>query len=482
MMSTLRARMMLTVGLLAITAILAVALAARQGTRLQFRRYQELERFSGDARPSDAPQKVSAILDGKCCSAASIGSAAPLLGARELLLVMNEQGTVLAKAGKPLEEGRNFRFQRNGDELTVEGIDPQSSDIRSSLTLRFRLRGIPIKTEDGTPAALYILRIPEPSRERPENVFLGSLDRSLIWMTVLVALVVLIATWILTRRLASPLEELRSAARDLARGDFSRRVPARGSDEVADLARGFNAMAAELEHQQALRRNLVHDVVHELRTPLTALRCRLDTISDGLSRLPHREIAQADEEMEHLTRLVDDLQELALAEAGELKLSRSEVELVPVLLSAARAAGLENDSRVRMETVDGLMVTGDVVRLRQVVLNIMSNAARYTPFDGVITVRAFAREDQAVVEVYNTGSSLTNDDLAHVFDRFYRADESRQRATGGTGLGLAIVKNLVEAHHGQVWARSDSSGVTFGFAVPLRRDGKENRGSLARTS
>ena len=482
MMSTLRARMMLTVGLLAITAIIAVALAARQGTRLQFRHYQELERVSGDAKASDSPQRVAAILDDNCCTAASIATAVAVLDPREVLLVMNEQGAVLAKAGQPLQAGSGLRFHRNGDELTVEGIDAPSTEIRSSLTLRFRLHGIPIKTVDGTPAALYVLRIPEPSRVRPENVFLGSVDRSLIWMTVLVALVVLSATWTLTRRLAAPIEELRLAARDLALGDLSRRVQARGSDEVAELARGFNAMATELERQQALRRSLVHDVVHELRTPLTALRCRLDTISDGLSRLPQQEIAHADEEVEHLTRLVDDLQELALAEAGELKLTRSEVELATVVLSAARAAGLENDPRMKMENADGLIVYGDVVRLRQVVLNILSNAARYTPADGAITVRAFEREDQAVIEVHNTGSSLADDDLSHVFDRFYRADASRQRSTGGTGLGLAIVKNLVEAHHGHVWARSDASGVSFGFAVPKQREGEGKKGSSARTS
>ena len=114
----------------------------------------------------------------------------------------------------------------------------------------------------------------------------------------------------------------------------------------------------------------------------------------------------------------------------------------------------------------GLLVRGDAVRLRQVVLNILNNAARYTPSEGVITVSAFHHDKETVVEVHNTGSTLTPDEIAHVFDRFYRADPSRQRASGGTGLGLSIVKNLIEAQGGRVWSRCDDSGVSFAFALP----------------
>ena len=134
--------------------------------------------------------------------------------------------------------------------------------------------------------------------------------------------------------------------------------------------------------------------------------------------------------------------------------------------SAARAAGLEGDPRLRMTLDNNLIIRGDAVRLRQVVLNILSNAARYTPADGMITVSAAHRDKEIIVEVHNTGSNLTGDEIAHVFDRFYRADPSRQRASGGTGLGLSIVKNIIEAQGGRVWSRSDDSGVSFAFALP----------------
>jgi two-component system sensor histidine kinase BaeS len=291
-------------------------------------------------------------------------------------------------------------------------------------------------------------------------------DRSLLLATTLIAAIALLATWMLTRRIAGPIEELRGAARDLAQGNFGRRVDTRGSDEIAELGRTFNVMAAELENQQALRRNLVHDVAHELRTPLAALRCHIDSVTDGVSKDSRKEIAGANEEIDHLARLVDDLQEVALAEARELKLTISQASLGPIIESAARAAGLECDSRLRVTLDKNLVVRADAVRLRQVVLNILSNAARYTPSGGTITVTAFQHDNDTVLEVHNTGSSLTAEELAHVFDRFYRADPSRQRASGGTGLGLSIVKNLVEAQGGRVWSRSDDSGVSFAFALP----------------
>ena len=213
-------------------------------------------------------------------------------------------------------------------------------------------------------------------------------------------------------------------------------------------------------------RNLVHYVVHELRTPLTALRCRLDSVADGVSTDPRKEFAGANEDIDHLTRLVEDLHELALAEARELNFTISDVPLVPIVESAARAAGLEGDSRLRLILDNYLVVRGDAVRLRQVVLNLLSNAARYTPAEGRITVSAISRDRETVVEVHNTGSHLTSDELAHVFDRFYRADPSRQRASGGTGLGLTIVQNLIEAQGGRVLARSDDTGVSLAFALP----------------
>ena len=271
-------------------------------------------------------------------------------------------------------------------------------------------------------------------------------------------------TWAIARRIIRPIGELGDAARDLAQGNLSRRVETRGSDEVAELARSFNAMAAELERQQDLRRRLVHDVAHELRTPLTALRCRLETMRDGLAVDPQQALAGANDEVRHLLRLVDDLQELALAEARELRLSIGDVAIADVAISAARAAGLEDDARLRLVVDARLTARADPVRVRQVLLNLLTNADRHTPAGGEITVRGARAGGDIAVEVHNTGSALdpsTDEGLRPVLSRRSRA----AARDGRHGAGLAIVRHLVEAQGGRV-GRGDASGVTFRFTLP----------------
>jgi signal transduction histidine kinase len=462
--------MMIAVSLLAVAAVVAVALAARQRTRSEFRRFLELENSSSSATSDVDSERISALLAGRCCDSDALRAASAALSPNQVLVVTDSSDRVVARSGKQLDAVSEFRFSRDGEAVGIEATRRNSSADVTGISLRFHMRGIPLSMANGSTAYLYVFPFPEDEAKRPDAMFLGSVDRSLLLVTTLIATIALLATWMVTRRIAGPIEELRGAARDLARGNLGRRVDYRGSDEIAELSRSFNAMAAELENLQTLRRNLVHDVVHELRTPLAALRCRFDSITDGVAADPRKEIAGANEEIDHLSRLIEDLHEVALAEARELKLTISDVPLEPIVKSAARAAGLESDSRLRVMLDNGLVVRGDAVRLRQVVLNILSNAARYTPAEGVITVSAFHRdEEEIVVEVHNTGSHLSSHEIAHVFDRFYRADPSRQRASGGRGLGLSIVKNLIEAQGGRVWSLSDDSGVCFAFALPSHR-------------
>lgn len=458
--------MMLTVSILAVAAVVAVALAARQRTRSEFRRFQQLEKISESPKFDDNSERIAALLEGRCCDADELRAATAAISAEHVLVVADASGEVIAKAGKPLDTVSELQFSANGEGVAVEATRREHNRAATRVSLRFHIAGIPVRMTNGNTAYVYAFPIPEMEPERLAAVFLGSVDRSLLLATILIAAMVLLATWTLTQRFVSPIEELRAAARDLARGNLGRRVVNPGADEISELSTSFNNMAAELEKQQSLRRNLVHDVVHELRTPLTALRCRIDSVTDGVSKDARRELAGANDEINHLARLVEDLHEVALAEAGELKFSISDALLGPIIESAARAAGLEGDGRLRLALDNGLVVRGDAVRLRQVVLNMLTNAARYTPSEGTISVRAFQRQGEAVVEVHNTGSNLNGEEIAHAFDRFYRADPSRQRASGGTGLGLSIVKHLVEAQGGRVWSRSDDSGVSFAFALP----------------
>lgn len=466
-MKSLQTRLLLAVGVLAIAAVVAVALTARQGTRLEFRRFQE---HDAEVRSSNVRTRATgdsaSVLEGKCDDADAMRAATAEFADTEVLLLLDDRGGLIAKGGPGAETLREVRTRLTGGELVIEAQRRQLGRSEG-FALKFVGGRMPaITCADGRNARVHVFSVPAPGVLPPGAAFLGSVDRRLVIATSVVAALALGMTWVLARRIVGPIADLRSAARDLSAGNFSRRVETRGSDEIAELGQSFNAMAAELERQETLRRQLVHDVAHELRTPLTALRCRLETIVDGLSSDPRQAVAGATDEVRHLSRLVDDLQELAAAEARELSLSPADVALADVVLSAARAAGLERGARLQVEVEPTLHARADAIRVRQIVVNLLTNADRHTPADGTITVRGRRDGDRAVLEVHNTGSSLDAEQTARVFERFYRADPARRRSTGGSGLGLSIVKHLVEAQGGRVWTTSDQEGVTFGVELP----------------
>ena len=464
--SSVRVQLLVAVGVLALAATIAVALATRQTTRTEFRRFQELERASPPAYAETMTGKLSGLLDGRCCAPEVMAEAAAGLGPRDAIVVTDRRlARLIAAAGPALQGLKDLDVRADGNTISIEAVRTIG---RAAEAVSIQLKGVPARslvTADGRVADVRLIVFPRAEPDKPAAVFLGSLDHQLLIVTTIVGVLALAATWLLTRRITGPIVELSDATRDLASGNLSRRVAARGADEIAALARGFNTMAAGLEHQQLLRRNLVSDVAHELRTPLTALRCRLESIIDGVAGDPKNALTGANEEVLHLARLVDDLQELALAEAGELALTIGLVNVGDVVTSAARAAGLAGDRRFRSDIPSTLAVRADHVRLRQVLVNLMTNAQRHTPADGIITVNAAGHATDVRIEVHNTGSDLSDEQLARVFDRFYRADPARQRSTGGTGLGLAIVKQLVEAQGGRVWAER-RDGVAFGFSLP----------------
>jgi two-component system OmpR family sensor kinase/two-component system sensor histidine kinase BaeS len=318
----------------------------------------------------------------------------------------------------------------------------------------------------------------------PAQIFLWQFNRSLIQAGLIAGgLGVLLGVGI-ARGLSAPLGRLATAARRISRGDFSQRVPVSGSREVADLARAFNEMATDLEQAETLRRNMVADVAHELRTPLTVIQGNLQAILDDVYPLEKSEIAAVYDETLILNRLVNDLRELAQAEAGRLSLNLQPLELAPQI---QRAAGLfEELSHEKGVNLDILLPTAlppvlaDSDRLQQVLRNLLSNALRHTPAGGVISIAVdwpidFRQEGGEAANlirltVADTGTGIPAADLPHVFDRFWRADRSRSREQGGSGLGLAIAKRLIEAHGGQIGVESTGipgQGSRFWFTLPL---------------
>jgi two-component system, OmpR family, sensor histidine kinase BaeS len=294
--------------------------------------------------------------------------------------------------------------------------------------------------------------------------------------TVVVAAVVIAAiasiglAVALARMLAAPLREVSAAARRIADGDYRARVPRDGPEEIASLADSFNQMAASLERQEQMRRDFIANAAHELRTPLTNIQGYLEALRDGVITADRATYESLHEEAERLVRLSRDLDALAEGDAETTQPRLVDLDLAMALRSALdlvmpsiERAGLRLEAR---GVPQALPARADPDRLAQVLANLLSNAVRYTPSGGVITVGAERRPDDILVSIANTGEPIPADDLDHVFERFYRVEKSRDRALGGAGIGLAIVKQLVESTGGRVGAESRDGQTRFWFSVP----------------
>jgi signal transduction histidine kinase len=247
------------------------------------------------------------------------------------------------------------------------------------------------------------------------------------------------------------------------------RVRSRG--EIGVLANAFNSMAESRMELDGLRRNLVNDVAHELRTPLANLQGYLEVLRDGITTPTPEVLTILHEESLLLNRLVADLQELALAEAGQLPLARQPLELAEPIMNAVEAIRPQADARelTLVASVDEPLpeVYADGARVSQVLRNLLRNAITHTPAGGKVEVQAETGPEAVTVTVRDTGRGIEPEHLPHIFDRFYRADPARSRSTGGAGLGLAIAKNLVEAHGGTITVRSEPNrGSAFSFTIP----------------
>ena len=460
MIASLSTRLVAGVALIAVLAVIAVAAAARHGTKVAFIQFREAEQAHAHhlARTN---QRLRDALDSRCCVADAVARALQEIAPEAGFLVISEDGSrLIAYAGRPFADVRDVSLAREQGGLAIT-----ISRGGQRMTIAVPSYGERIRLADGTAAYVRGMRLPTQDELTRISAFYGSLDRRLLAATSLVGLLVVGLAWVVSRRIVRPVTALSDASRALARGELARRVPVTGSDEIADLARSFNAMAAELERQETVRRNLMTDVAHELRSPLTSLRCRIESVIDGMVPGTVTVARELHEEVLHLGRLVDDLQELSILEARDMRLVIEPVAVAPVVHSALRAAGLERDARVRVSVCDELQASADATRFRQILLNLLTNAARYTPPDGEITLDARQESGEVLIEVRNTGSSLDAEQRARVFDRFYRTDPARQRSTGGAGLGLSIVKTLVEALGGRVWVDSTDDAVRFGIAL-----------------
>ena len=271
------------------------------------------------------------------------------------------------------------------------------------------------------------------------------------------------------RRLARPIGDLIDAAERVEQGDYSTRLRARGPREVRSLANAFNAMSARLERSENERRRLLADVTHELRTPLTVIQGNIEALIDGVHPADEEHFRAIHQETQVLSRLIDDLRTVSVAEAGALPLHREVTDLAAVArdtVASFAAAAAASGVTFAVETAGNLSVNVDPIRIREVLTNVIANALRYTPAGGRITVRATGYEHEVSVTIIDTGPGVAPDVLPHLFERFTRSPESP-----GAGLGLAIAKSLVVAHGGTIDAKSEpGQGAEIRFVLPRAVD------------
>jgi two-component system sensor histidine kinase BaeS len=319
-----------------------------------------------------------------------------------------------------------------------------------------------------------------PGEPRPDNIHIPPPERAFLervaWATAistgLAALIALVVGVLLARTLTRPLHELTAATQAMARGTLGQRVEVRSRDEIGELASAFNQMSADLAHSSQLRKQMTADLAHDLRTPLSILRGYTEGLQDGRLAGSPNVYTVMHGEVEHLQRLVEDLRVLSLADAGELPLSRRQVDPAALLERTGLAYIVQAEQHgvaLRVEAPEGLpSIWVDTDRMTQVLNNLVSNALRYTP-SGEIVLSAAAAGQQVLLTVRDTGSGIAAEDLSFVFDRFYRADKARQRGDNGeSGLGLAISKAIVEAHGGAITVTSKPGlGTTFTIMLPV---------------
>lgn len=275
----------------------------------------------------------------------------------------------------------------------------------------------------------------------------------------------------LARRVVMPLAEVMGAAHAVAAGDLSARIDAKGPDDLRDLIESFNRMASALQRSDRERRDMLADIAHELRTPLTVIRGRLEGIVEGIYKPDVAHFIPVLEEVYLLERLVEDLRLLTLAETRQLHLDLMPVSLIDVAQRAGslfEAEALEKDIQINFELDPAVPpVMADPQRVGQVVHNLLSNALRYVPAHGQVTVSAQRIADGVEFIVSDNGSGIPESDLARIFDRFWRSDKSRTRSAGGAGLGLAIARQLIEAQGGSILASNrPEGGLAVGFILP----------------
>jgi signal transduction histidine kinase len=298
---------------------------------------------------------------------------------------------------------------------------------------------------------------------------------SFLWIAGAAGVVLsLVLGWLFSRQIVQPLDNIAEAAHKVAQGNLEQKIDTKGYSEVQDLGESFNNMAATLRQDRDLRRNMIADIAHELRTPISVLQGNIEGMIDGVLPDNRQTLDTLHGETLELTRLVEDLRTLSLAEAGQLKFDLQPVDLGKLSARVAdsfKAVAATRGIEISLSAPSKIdSVSADADRTAQVLRNLIDNALKYGPDGKPIEVKVTSEKGNVTVYVADHGRGISTENLPLVFERFYRVDRSRSRSTGGSGLGLAIAKQLVEAQGGRIKAESKvGEGSTFAFSLPVSR-------------
>jgi signal transduction histidine kinase len=343
----------------------------------------------------------------------------------------------------------------------------QAGDSVPDSTLK---QGTPLMVEDQ--AVGTVIRSGENQLlSRRELRYLDRTYRVLLYALVGALAISLLLGWFFARTYTRPLLQLTAATSVVAQGQLKQPLPIRSKDELGALTAAFNQMSADLGEAIALRRQMTADIAHELRTPLTALSGYLEAMCDGVLQPTKARLDLMYDEAQHLSRLVQDLRTLSLADAGELSLQQQPVAPLALLKKTAAAFAHQADAKSIELQVHAASPLPDCyvdpVRMEQVLGNLVDNALQHTPKNGQIKLTAQAHSGEVSLQVQDTGPGIAAEELPRIFARFYRIDASRQRQEGSSGLGLAISKSMVEIHGGRIEVESEPGrGTTFAVFLP----------------
>lgn len=305
-----------------------------------------------------------------------------------------------------------------------------------------------------------------------DATFRESVNSALVVAGIVSVIAAVVVSWWVSRLIVRPIRMMAAASQELAQGNYEQRLDLGTHDELEDLADSLNSMARELAQTENLRRQLIGDVSHELKTPLASINGLMEGLQDGVIEASPQTYQLVRDETKRLQRLVNDLQELSRVEADVIPLEQQGVppqDLVEPIITKMRPQFEDKDIKLVVQYPANLIeVFADIDRTSQVLTNLLGNALQYTPTGGMVTVSVREAEQGILFSVCDTGMGIAPDNLGKIFQRFYRADKSRSRASGGSGIGLTIAQRLIVGQGGLLWAESEGlgKGSTFNFILP----------------